>query len=206
MSKKMIPIFAALFVTAASAQNLTANGFSYDYIQADVGNTNVITTVDGDLLEADYSETGLSIRKLLTENLFFTASISSAYSDSIKINLRTYAYSTDISSTSFGVGYRMPIDSKTDFNVRLRSTSSKIKIDGYGYSLSDNDSYTSIGATVRHKLIDDFELYAAVNSTDGEVSTNFGGVMKLSETVALVGGLAASDDASGSFIGLQVMY
>jgi hypothetical protein len=206
MSKKLIPIFAALFVTAASAQNLTANGFSYDYVQGYYESGNINVSAGGYTLDTDLSGAGAGFSKLLNENVFFTASFGGASSSSIKINNTSYAINTDITSTSFGVGYRMPLDAKTDLNVRASSVSTKVELNGYGYSISDTDRVTAVGVGVRYKLSDEVELNAGINSVDGESSTGFGGAMNLSKTVALIGGYSTSDNSSATFIGLRVMY
>ena len=206
MSKKLITVIAAMFVTAASAQNLTANGFSYDNIDGYYNSGSITTNVDGNKVEADLAGFGVSVSKLLTENLFLTAGYGSVSGNSIKVGGISYPIDTDGTQTSFGLGYRFPIDSKIDFNIRVASISSKVEANATGVSISQTDRDTAIGAALRYKLNDGIELNANISSIDGEVNTGFGGAVNLSKTIALTGGYSTSDDATSTFIGLRVMY
>jgi hypothetical protein len=206
MSKKIIPIAAALFMTAASAQNVTSNGFSYDYIDGGRQTTNVDFSIQGEKFEADYTGAGVSISKLIDGNVFITAGFASASANSLKIDSISYNIKTDVSETSFGIGYRMPLSAQTDLNVQAISSSTKAEASGYGLSISDTDRVTSFGAQIRHKINDAFELNADIGSYDGEIGTGVGAVMNLSKSIAVIGRLNSNDEAKSTLVGLRVMY
>lgn len=206
MSKKLIPIVAAMFVTAASAQSTTANGFSYDYVQGFYESGSLNTSVDGSQFEMDLSGAGVSASSLLTDNVFITAGFGSVNASSLKIDGTSLPLSTDATTTSFGVGFRMPIDSKTDLSLRVTSISTKVEVKASEISESQTDRDTGFGASVRYKINDGVEINATISSVDGEIGTGFGGAVNLSKSVALVGAYSTSDDATATFIGLRLMY
>jgi hypothetical protein len=206
MSKKIIPIAAALFMTAASAQNVTSNGFSYDYIDGGRQTTNIDFSIQGVKLEADYTGAGVSISKLIDGNVFITAGFASVGANSLKIDSISYNIKTDVSQTSFGIGYRMPLSAQTDLNVQAISSSTKAEASGFGLSISDTDRVTSFGAQVRHKINDAFEVNADIGSYDGEIGTGVGAVMNLSKSIAVIGRLTSNDGAKSTLVGLRIMY
>jgi hypothetical protein len=206
MSKKLLTLAIALFATAASAQNLTSNGFSYDYVQGFYESGSISDTAGAYKIESDLSGSSFGVSKLINENVFMTAGFGSLSSDSIKINSTSYAINTDVKATSVGIGYRMAVDSKTDFNVQVGSTSTKVKFNGYGYAVSETDTQTSVGATLRHKIASNVELNVGVRSSDGETSTFVGGGFELSKTLAVIGGYSKFDGGNSTVLGLRVMF
>jgi hypothetical protein len=63
----------------------------------------------------------LSVSKTLTENIFVTAAYGSLSTDSVKVDGTTLPIKGTGTSTSFGIGYRMPINEKVDLNILIES-------------------------------------------------------------------------------------
>lgn len=206
MKNKLLPLAIALFATTASAQNLTSNGFSYDYVQGFYESGSISGASGADKFSSDLSGSTFGVSKLINENVFMTAEFGSLSSDSIKINSTSYAINTDVKGTSVGIGYRMPIDAKTDVNFKIGSTSTKVKFNGYGYSYSETDTQTAVGATLRHKIASNVELNVGVSSSDGDTSTFIGGGFELSKTLAIIGGYSKFDGGNSTVLGLRVMF
>jgi hypothetical protein len=197
-------LFAALGV--AHAENSVSNGFSYDYLQGTYQSATIEQTIDGSTIGVD--PTGISIggSKLLTDNIFVTASYNSLTANSLKFDGTSYSLKTTVSGTSFGVGFRMPINEKIDLNVHVASIQGTTKASGLGLTISDTINSTPINVGVRFMAAPNVELQVSYEYDDGDSSYFFGGGVGITKEMAIVGGFTTLDGGSSAIVGLRYNF
>jgi opacity protein-like surface antigen len=190
----------------AQAENPATNGFSYDYVQGTYQSATIEQTIDGSTIGVD--PTGISIggSKLLTDNIFVTASYNSLTANSLKFEGTAYSVKTTVSGTSFGVGFRMPINEKIDFNVHVASIQGTTKASGLGLTISDTINGTPITAGVRFMAAPNVELQASYEYDDGDSSYFIGGGVGITKEIAIVGGYNKVDGGSSAIVGLRYNF
>lgn len=197
-------MLAALGV--AHAESSATNGFSYDYVQGTYQSATLEQTIDGSTIGID--PTGISIggSKLLTDNVFVTASYNSLSAKSLKFDGTPYAVKTTVSGTSFGVGFRMPVSEKIDFSVHVASVQGTTKASGLGLTISDTINATPISGTVRFMAAPNVELQASYEYDDGDSSYFIGGGVGITKEIAIVGGYNKVDSGSSAIVGLRYNF
>ena len=197
-------MLAAFGVT--HAENSVTNGFSYDYLEGTYQSATIEQTIDGATIGVD--PTGISIggSKLLTDNIFVTASYNSLTANSLKYQGTAYSVKTTVSGTSFGVGFRMPINEKLDLAVHVASIQGTTKASGLGLAISDSINSTPITAGVRFMAAPNVELQTSYTYDDGDSSYFFGGGVGITKEIAIIGGYNKVDGGSSAIVGLRYNF
>jgi hypothetical protein len=206
MKKLLAGLTLIAVASLAHAENEQTNGFSYDYVQGQYQSAAYEDTIDGTLVGADLTAYTFDVSKILTENIFVTAGYGKGTSDSIKIAGTSYAIGTTASFVSFGVGYRMPINEKTDFNILVESNQTTTKASGLGLTISDTSNSTPVTATLRFMLVPNVELQTSYQYDDGDSAYIIGGGFAISKQLAVIGAYAKIDGGNSTSIGLRYNF
>lgn len=206
MKKIALSTILLAAVGVAHAESSATNGFSYDYVEGTYQSATIEQTIDGSVIGMD--PTGMSIggSKLLTDNIFVTASYNSLSANSLKFAGTSYAVKTTVSGTSFGVGFRMPVNDKVDVSVHVASVQGTTKASGLGLSISDTINGTPISGTVRFMAAQNVELQASYEYDDGDSSYFIGGGVGITKEIAIIGGYNKVDGGSSAIIGLRYNF
>jgi hypothetical protein len=205
--KKLITVLTLTAIASlAHAENEQTNGFSYDYVQVMYQQAAFEDTINGALVSADLTAYDLDVSKILTDNIFVTAGYGKGTSDSIKISGTSYAIGTTGTWVRFGVGYRMPINEKTDFNILIQSDQTTSKASGLGVSISDTSNSTPVTATLRFMLAPSVELLTSYQYDDGDSAYIIGGGFAITKQLAVIGAYAKIDGGNSTSIGLRYNF
>jgi hypothetical protein len=197
-------MLAALGV--AHAESSATNGFSYDYVQATYESATIEQNIDGTTIGVDPTGVSIAGSKLLTDNIFVTASYNSLSANSFKVDGTSYAVKTTVSGTSFGVGFRMPVNEKIDFNVQIDSIQGTTKASGLGLDISETINSTPLTAEVRFMAAQNVELQASYTYDDGDSSYFVGGGVGITKEIAIIGGYTKVDGGSSAVVGLRYNF
>jgi len=206
MKKFALSTIMLATIGVAQAENPAANGFSYDYVQATYESATIKQTVDGSTVGIDPTGVSIAGSKLLTDNIFVTASYNSLSAKSFKFDGTSYDVKTTVSGTSFGVGFRMPINEKIDLNVQIDSIQGKTKASGLGLEISETINSTPLTAEVRFMAAQNVELQASYTYDDGDSSYFFGGGVGITKEIAIIGGYTKVDGGSSAVVGLRYNF
>jgi hypothetical protein len=207
MKKLLIGITLIAGASLASAENSKTNGFSYDYIQGTYNLSSIEETIDDSIVAADFKGYNLSVSKTLTENIFVTAAYASVSTSSVKVDGTTFAISGTGTSTAFGVGYRMPINDKTDLSVDVQSVRVATKGTLSGVEvISDTTTTTPVTATLRFMVIPDFEIQTSLGYSDGDSVYAIGGGFAINKQFNVLGGYAKVTNGTATTIGLRYNF
>lgn len=207
MKKALIAIVVLTTLTVAHAENLTSNGFSYDYVQGIYSGGTYKDTVSGSAVSADITGYNFRISKLVSENVFLEGAYETAKSTSMKISGTSYAVGIDGSSTEFSIGYRLGINDSSDFNITAGVAQMKLSASYNGTQLvSESKNTYPITVALRSKLSPELEIQTSFRREDSESTYTIGVGYAINKTIALVGGLQPSDKGDTYFVGLRVNY
>lgn len=207
MKKALIAIVVLTTLTVADAENLTSNGFSYDYVQGIYSGGTYKDTVSGSAVSADITGYNFRISKLVNENIFLEGAYETAKSTSMKINGTSYALGLDGTQTELDLGYRMSLNESSDLNFKIGIAQYKINFSYSGTQLaSESKSTYPITVALRSKLSPELEIQTSFRREDSESTYTIGVGYAINKTIALVGGLQPSDKGDTYFVGLRVNY
>jgi hypothetical protein len=206
---KKIALSALLMATVVSsyADNSTTNGFSYNYVQGSYTSSALEDTIEGSIIGADFTGYDLSVSKTLTENIFVTAAYGSLSTNSVKVDGTTLPIKGTGTSTSFGIGYRMPINEKVDLNIMIESidVATKGSIDGTEV-ISETDTETPITVSLRFMVTPEFEIQTSYGNNDGDSRYFIGGGFAINKQLNVIGGYSKVQDGSATTIGLRYNF
>jgi hypothetical protein len=209
LQMKKMAIAGVMIATfsASYAENSKTNGFSYDYVQGTYALSPIEQNIEESIVSADFEGYNLSVSKALTDNIFVTAAYGSLSTNSIKVDGTTLPIKGTGTSTSFGIGYRMPINDKTDFSIEIQSLEVATKGSLAGVELiSETDTTTPVTATLRFMVTPEFELQTSYGYDDGDSVYTIGGGFSVNKQIAVVGGYSKVEGGSSTSIGLRYNF
>ena len=207
MKKALITIKIMTSFAVAHAENLTSNGFSYDYVQGIYSGGTYKDTISGSAVSADITGYNFRISKLVNENIFLEGAYETAKSTSMKIGGTSYAIGIDGTSTELSIGYRFGINESSDFNLTAGVNQMKLNASYNGTQLiSESKNTYPITVAFRSKLTPELELQTSFRREDSENTYTIGVGYAINKSVALLGGLQPSDKGDTYFAGLRVNY
>ena len=216
---KTILAAALLAATSFSAQ---ASDLSYSFVEADYMQSNVDDQDFGDInINPTLVGWGLKGSFALGESFYAFGGYSSGKDDLIAVDDVDFSAELDASVDrwNIGLGYHMPISSKTDFVAELGYVQYDYKFDfdinDFGDEYSESYQVDTGGARLsgglRSALSDSFEAYGMLNFTDsqdieGDFSGNIGGQFKFNPTWGITGDVEFAKDAINYTIGVRASF
>ncbi|MBP6534045.1 MAG: hypothetical protein KAZ45_02410 [Arenimonas sp.] len=217
--KKTILSAALLAAASFSAQ---ASDLSYSFVEADYMQSNVDDQdFDGININPTLVGWGLKGSFEIAEKFYAFGGYSSGKDDLIAINDVDFSAELDASVDrwNIGLGYHMPINSKTDFVAELGYVQYDYKFD---FNVNDDgDEYSEsykvdtggarLSGGLRSALSESFEAYGMLNFTDsqdieGDFSGNIGGQFKFNPTWGITGDVEFAKDAINYTVGVRASF
>jgi len=167
---------SAFIATIAMAQEI--NGIQYNSIDIGYGSVSLEGGSGSSKIVFDRMKgTGFS-GTYRADNVLIGASYSVAKSDGLTVGSTYYTASTELNSTSFGLGYRFGISTGFDLVPSLSHTSQKVTLKRSGAADSNtNSSANTVALTAYNKLTDTLQSNVGVSRNSAEENTISAGLL-----------------------------
>ena len=206
MKKLLTGIILVVVASFAKAESLDTNGFSYDYVQAIYAYSSYKDTLSGYSVSADIKGYDLQISKAINQDFYMTVEYVKLTSNSLKIAGTSYDIDLTNTGSKISVGYRMPINEKTDFNLEAGYGSSKSSATYSGTTYESNEKTYPVTVRIRYKLATTVEFEGGYTRSGTDDNGYLGIGLEITKGLALVGAIAPETKGDVYQIGLRYNY
>ena len=211
-TKKLATAAVSIFIASfATAQEV--NGIQYNSIDVGYGSVSLEGGSGSDKIVLDrMTGTGFS-GTYRVDNVLIGGSYNVAKSDGLTIGSTHYTASTELNSTTFGLGYRFGISSGFDLVPSLSHTSQKVTLKRSGAADSNtNSSANTVALTAYNKLTDSLQSNVGFSRNSAEENTISAGLLyKLNKNWGVRGSYGYTTGADSlkvtqTIVGISYLY